>query len=79
MIKRYTFCSIAILAATLCLFNSSASAHEKVVVVTLGGTVGNATTADVVKGKTFSRQCQPKEINSKPQIIPEIQNSPHQT
>jgi formylglycine-generating enzyme required for sulfatase activity len=52
--KRYTICSIVSLATTICMFNLSASANEKVVVVPLGGTVGNATVADVVQGKTFS-------------------------
>ncbi len=36
------------------LINSSASAHEKVVVVPYIGAEGNATAADTVKGKTFS-------------------------
>ena len=36
------------------LFSGYATAADRVVVVPLGGTVGNATVADVVKGKTFS-------------------------
>jgi len=36
------------------LFCSNVSAVDKVVVIPLGGTVGNTTAADVVKGKTFS-------------------------
>ncbi len=36
------------------LMNSVAAAHEKVVVVPLGGAVGDATLEDVIQGKTFS-------------------------
>jgi formylglycine-generating enzyme required for sulfatase activity len=36
------------------LFYNSASGADKVVVVPLGGTVGNAVVSDVLKGKTFS-------------------------
>ncbi len=35
MRKRYTICGIVSLATTICMFNLSASAHEKVVVVPL--------------------------------------------
>ncbi len=62
MRKRYSICNIVTLTATICLFNSSASAHEKVVVVPLGGTVGNATAADVVKGRTFSSKSAGKGV-----------------
>ncbi|MCL7489649.1 MAG: formylglycine-generating enzyme family protein [Desulfobulbaceae bacterium] len=40
--------------ATVLLFAVSAMAQTKVVVVPLGGSVGDAVAADVVKGKTFS-------------------------
>ncbi len=40
--------------ALVLLFAVSAIAADKVVVVPLGGAVGNATVEDVVKGKTFS-------------------------
>ncbi len=36
------------------MMNTFASAHEKVVVVPIGGAVGDAKATDVVKGKTFS-------------------------
>jgi len=62
MRKRYTICSIVSLGATICLFNSFASAHEKVVVIPLGGTVGNATASDVVEGKTFSSKTAGKGV-----------------
>ncbi len=35
-------------------FSGAAAAADKVVVIPMGGAVGNATAADVVKGKTFS-------------------------
>ncbi len=41
-------------AGVLLLFSGYALAADRVVVIPLGGTVGNATAADVVKGKTFS-------------------------
>jgi Protein of unknown function (DUF1566) len=44
-----TICLVFVL-----LFTVSALAANKVVVVPLGGAVGNAKTADVLKGKTFS-------------------------
>lgn len=39
---------------TICLFVFHAEAQSKVVVVPLGGAIGNAVPSDVVKGKTFS-------------------------
>ncbi len=53
MKKNYrTFSLLAISA--LIMMCSLASAADKVVVLPIGGSVGNATTADVLKDKTFS-------------------------
>ncbi len=62
MKKRHGISIYICLAAAICLFNSSTSAHEKVVVVPLGGTVGDATAADVVKGRTFSSNAAGKGV-----------------
>ena len=56
MEKQEHFFALPILSGILLLFATAATAADKVVVVPLGGTVGNATAADVVKGKTFSSQ-----------------------
>ncbi len=50
------------IVGVLFLFIGNAAAAEKVVVVPLGGTAGNATAADVVKGKTFSSKVAGKGI-----------------
>jgi len=42
--------------------NVPATAADRVVVIPLGGTVGNATAADVVKGKTFSSKVAGKGV-----------------
>ncbi len=60
MKTRYGIYNFVGLAATICMLNSSALAHEKVVVVPLGGTVGDAVASDVVKGKTFSSKAMGK-------------------
>ena len=49
---KYVIYPVAIL--TVCLSISLAAAQNKVVVVPLGGAVGDAVPSDVVKGKTFS-------------------------
>jgi formylglycine-generating enzyme required for sulfatase activity len=54
MKNQYGLATILSLATMICLLNSLASAHEKVVVIPLGGAVGDATESDVVKGKIFS-------------------------
>ena len=54
MKKEKRFSLLSILTSGLLLFAGNAVAADRVVVVPLGGTVGNATAADVVKGKTFS-------------------------
>ena len=46
--------TIILSLVTVLLFSVSAMAQTKVVVVPLGGAVGDATAADVVLGKTFS-------------------------
>jgi len=50
MKKRYGIDISIGLTAMMCMLNSPVSAHEKVVVVSLG----DATVSDVVKGKSFS-------------------------
>jgi formylglycine-generating enzyme required for sulfatase activity len=45
------------------LMCSAAPAADKVVVVPLGGTVGNATAADVINGKTFSSKAAGKGVS----------------
>ncbi len=50
MNKSISFVTVSLVL----LFTVSALAADKVVVVPLGGAVGNATIEDVVKGKTFS-------------------------
>lgn len=54
--KKLGFASIQIAGVLIVVFSmyTVAVAHESVVVVPLGGAVGNATTGDVVKGKTFT-------------------------
>ena len=53
--KKGQNCSISVACVViLLLFSGYATAADRVVVVPLGGTVGNATAADVAKGKTFS-------------------------
>jgi formylglycine-generating enzyme required for sulfatase activity len=55
MKKKHVFCwLIAGGAITLLMSCSFAVAADRVVVVPLGGAVGDATVSDVVKGKTFS-------------------------
>jgi len=46
----------------LFLFTATATAADRVVVIPLGGTVGTATAADVVKGKTFSSKAAGKGV-----------------
>lgn len=47
---------LAVTMGMVLLVSGSAIAADKVVVIPMGGTVGNATAGDVVKGKTFSSQ-----------------------
>ena len=54
MRKNKRFSLLHFLAGASLLLACNAVAADKVVVIPLGGTVGNATAADVVKGKTFS-------------------------
>jgi formylglycine-generating enzyme required for sulfatase activity len=72
--KSYTIYSIISIAATICLFNSSASSHNQVAVVPLGGTVGDATQADVVKGKTFSSKVAGKGVTGTLSLSPASQS-----
>ncbi len=74
MKKRYGINAFIGLVATMCMLNSPASAHEKVVVVPLGGTVGNATVADVVKGKTFSSKAAGKGVSGTLELQPTAQS-----
>lgn len=63
MRNKYGFCSLAIGAATTCLLSCSlAVAADTVVVIPMGGTEGNATVSDVVKGKTFSSKAAGKGV-----------------
>ncbi len=50
--KRFSLLPLLTSASLMLVCNTSAA--DRVVVVPLGGTVGNATAADVLKGKTFS-------------------------
>jgi hypothetical protein len=61
--NKKKFCRLwfVFLGASL-LLAGNATAADKVVVVPLGGTVGNATAADVVKGKTFSSEAAGKGV-----------------
>jgi formylglycine-generating enzyme required for sulfatase activity len=55
METKAEICKLLAGAVTLLLMTDSfAAAETQVVVLPIGGTVGNATAADVVKGKTFS-------------------------
>jgi len=58
--RQFAMLPFAIGAVFLCAGNVTAA--NKVVVVPLGGTVGNATAADVVKGKTFSSRAAGKGV-----------------
>ena len=60
---RQRFSLFPLCAGVLLLFSGYAQAAERVVVIPLGGTVGNATAADVVKGKTFSSKAAGKGVN----------------
>lgn len=62
MKRRTRFLSPPVILSTLLLFATSVSAADKVVVVPLGGTVGNATSADVVSGKIFSSKTAGKGV-----------------
>jgi len=62
MKKRLNHIISALCAGVFLLFSRYATAADKVVVVPLGGTVGNATAADVVKGKTFSSKAAGKGV-----------------
>ncbi len=54
MKKEKHFSVLPVLAAVLLIFSGNLAAADKVVVIPLGGTVGNAVSSDVIKGKTFS-------------------------
>ena len=54
MKNRQKYIISPLCAGVLLLFSGYATAADRVVVIPLDGTVGNATAADVVKGKTFS-------------------------
>jgi formylglycine-generating enzyme required for sulfatase activity len=54
MKKKNHACVAFVFMGGLLMFCANVSAADKVVVVPLGGTVGNATASDVLKGKTFS-------------------------
>ena len=54
MKKGQRFSLFPLCAGVLLLLSGYATAADRVVVIPLGGTVGNATAADVVQGKTFS-------------------------
>ncbi len=61
------------LTVTMCLLNSPVSAHEQAVIIPLGGTVGNATAADVVMGKTFSSKAAGKGVPGTLELPPTAQ------
>lgn len=45
---------LSVLASTYLMLSSSTGAADRIAVIPIGGAVGNATSSDVVKGKTFS-------------------------
>jgi len=64
MNKRYAMFVMPVMAGIFFCFllPSAAPAADKVVVIPLGGAPGNATAADVVKGKTFSSKAVGKGV-----------------
>ncbi len=63
MTRQKEISLLAIMVISLCFFINHGIAADKVVVVPLlGGTVGNATSADVVKGKIFSSKAAGKGV-----------------
>jgi formylglycine-generating enzyme required for sulfatase activity len=74
MNRRYDVCCLSFFVISLCMLNSPASAHEKVVVVPLSGTVGDALTSDVLKGKTFSSKAAGKGVKGTLELSPTAQS-----
>ncbi len=70
--KKDTMFLHLLFAGMIC--TSTAVAADKVVVVPLGGTVGDATAADVVKGKTFSSQVTGKGVTGTLELPPIAQS-----
>ncbi|HHL33604.1 MAG TPA: formylglycine-generating enzyme family protein [Desulfobulbaceae bacterium] len=62
MKKGQRYSAFPLCAGVLLLLSGYATAADRVVVIPLGGTVGNATAADVVKGKTFSSKAAGKGV-----------------
>ena len=62
MKKRQNYIILTSCTGVLLLFFGYATAADKVVVVPLGGTVGNAVATDVVKDKTFSSKAAGKGV-----------------
>jgi formylglycine-generating enzyme required for sulfatase activity len=60
---KHHFYIFPVIVGAVFLLCATASAADTVVVVPLGGAVGNATAADVVKGKTFSSRAAGKGVN----------------
>jgi len=64
--KNNLFCVTCVIAFLFC---NNAAAADRVVVVPLGGAVGNAAASDVLKGKTFSSQTAGKGITGTLEIL----------
>jgi formylglycine-generating enzyme required for sulfatase activity len=60
--------------STILLTTASAIAADKVVVVPLGGTIGDAVASDVVKGKTFSSKAAGKGVTGALELSPTSQS-----
>ncbi len=74
MRKGYIVCSLISLTVTTIVLNSSAFAHQKVVVIPLAGTVGNSVVSDVIKGRTFSSKAAGKGATGTLELPPTAQS-----
>lgn len=74
MAMKQTQLSLMIgITTCLAMLSSTASSANKVVIIPLGGTAGNAAVSDVVKGKTFSSKVAGKEANGTLELSPRAQ------
>lgn len=74
MKRRKYLLSLSIIVGATFLFVTTATSANKVVVVPLGGTVGNAMPADVIKGKTFSSKAAGKGATGTLEQHPMVQS-----
>jgi formylglycine-generating enzyme required for sulfatase activity len=73
MKKEIRFMVLPVVMGAFFMLSGTALAADRVVVVPLGGTVGNATAADVVKGKTFSSRAAGKGVSGTLELPPTAQ------